>query len=200
MNLEKTINNLSQGVPTTIVALGDSLTHGWMVPKGYIDFLKEMLLAEYPDSSFTIINKGIPGDTASGGFSRLDQDVLQYKPDLTLIQFALNDMFVGYSPEDFSRNIESIIQQIQEKTQSEILITTSVSLEEKHEREISETFYSRLQQLANTYNTALTEVHSYWDEQVSKGVVSRDSLVQSDRVHPTVTGYKLMAEAIIKVF
>ena len=38
----KTIGKLKSGAKTTIVALGDSLTQGWMVRKGYIHFMEEM--------------------------------------------------------------------------------------------------------------------------------------------------------------
>ena len=48
MKPTRTIDNLSTGTPITIVALGDSLTQGWMVSKGYIDYLKEMLHVKFP--------------------------------------------------------------------------------------------------------------------------------------------------------
>mgnify|MGYP001594590110 FL=1 len=67
---EKTIAKLKSGEDVKIVAIGDSLTHGWLVSKGYLDFLKEMLRKRYPGSSFQLVNKGIPGDTASGGLDR----------------------------------------------------------------------------------------------------------------------------------
>ena len=64
---EKTIAKLKSGEDVKIVAIGDSLTYGWQVSKGYLDFLKEMLRKRYPKAAFQIVNKGIPGDTASGG-------------------------------------------------------------------------------------------------------------------------------------
>jgi lysophospholipase L1-like esterase len=42
-------------------------------------------------------------------------------------------------------------------------------------------------------------VHAYWKEKIAAGVDFR-SLVQYDLVHPTVAGYRLMAEAIMKLF
>ena len=56
----KTLEKLRAGKDVTIVAIGDSLTYGWMVSKGYLDFLKEMLSEAYPGSSFKLINKGFP--------------------------------------------------------------------------------------------------------------------------------------------
>ena len=45
---EKTIAKLKSGEDVKIVAIGDSLTYGWQVSKGYLDFLKEMLKKRYP--------------------------------------------------------------------------------------------------------------------------------------------------------
>ena len=45
---EKTIAKLKSGEDVKIVAIGDSLTYGWLVSKGYLDFLKEMLRKRYP--------------------------------------------------------------------------------------------------------------------------------------------------------
>ena len=60
----KTIEKLRTAESATIVAIGDSLTYGWMVRKGYLDFLQGMLTEKYPKNGFRLINKGIPGDTA----------------------------------------------------------------------------------------------------------------------------------------
>ncbi|MDQ1278360.1 MAG: hydro protein [Thermodesulfobacteriota bacterium] len=40
---QRTIEKLQRGGKVVIAALGGSLTQGWMVRRGYIDFLKEML-------------------------------------------------------------------------------------------------------------------------------------------------------------
>lgn len=199
MSIKKTLTNLTESKDTIIVAFGDSLTQGWMEPKGYVDFLKEMIESKFINPKFSIINKGIPGDTASGGLSRCKKDVIIHNPDLTIIQFALNDMFIGMSEIEFYNNTKAIIKIIQSQTESEIILTTSVSLENPGERSLSESFYKKLFELSQEYNTAYTEVHSYWDAIIKNGV-NRDLLVQYDRVHPTVEGYKLMAEAIFSIF
>lgn len=88
----KTILKLKSGAETTIVALGDSLTQGWMVRKGYMDFLEEMFRETFPESRLHLINCGIPGDTAEGGLYRL-RNVLDFNPDCVFVQFSLNDAF-----------------------------------------------------------------------------------------------------------
>src|SRR3990172_12452360 len=99
MKLEKSIKKLKAGETLTIVALGDSLTHGWLVRKGYLDFMSEMIKSRYPHRTVKIINRGVPGDTAEGGLARLEHDVIDLNPDLVFIQFGLNDAFSGISAE-----------------------------------------------------------------------------------------------------
>ena len=198
MQLKNSIDKLEKGDNLKIVALGDSLTYGWMVEKGYIDFLKEMLKVKYPKSIFKIINQGIPGDTAEGGLYRLKDHVLNSDPDLVFIQFALNDAFSGYSREDFHHNILGIINGIRNNSSAEILLMTSVALD-KREKRIAERYYDILKNIAEKEAIPIVLVHEYWEKRISEGI-EFSTLVQQDCVHPTVEGYRLMAEAIVQVF
>jgi lysophospholipase L1-like esterase len=197
MELVKTKNRLADGVPIRIVALGDSLTQGWMVRKGYLDFLREMLKARYPSGKVTIINRGIPGDTAEGGLMRLRREVLDDDPDLVFIQFGLNDAYTGVSPERYHRTIEVIVDRILADTEAEVLLVTSVPIMHGDQDFMAEAFYSRLDDLARERNLPIARVHRYWKRKISGGVDFR-SLVQGDGVHPNVEGYRLMAEAIME--
>ncbi len=113
MKPEKTIAKLAAGESVRIAALGDSLTYGWMVEKGYIDFLQDMLQAKYPAATIQFINRGIPGDTAEGGLRRLKEQVIDAHPDLVFVQFALNDAFIGCPLAEYEKNIALIIDRLQ---------------------------------------------------------------------------------------
>jgi len=199
MKPDKTIEKLLSGIPVVIVALGDSLTYGWMVSKGYLDYFKEKIYDKFPERQLNLINKGIPGDTAQGGVHRLRGDVLRYEPDCVLLQFALNDAFSRYSPEQFKCNIEEIINGIKESSNSEIILVSSVCLGSDRENAFIEVFYNQLEELARRYELPVARVHEYWKKKISEGV-DFESLVQSDFVHPTSEGYRLMAEAVMEVF
>lgn len=196
---EKTISRLKSGEPLRIVALGDSLTQGWMVRRGYVDFLNEMIKEKFPQSHFVLINRGIPGDTAEGGLYRLEYDVMSEKPDCVFIQFGLNDAFSGYSPEEYESLIEKIITGIRETSAAEIILVTSSYIGGNRENRIAEEFYGRLEGLAKKYDLPLAKVHAYWKKRIGEDIEFR-KLVQFDGVHPTEMGYRLMAEAIMKLF
>jgi len=195
--LKKSIRKLTSGEPIRVVALGDSLTQGWMVRKGYLDFLAEMLEKKYPNCEVTIINRGIPGDTAEGGLFRLREDVLDNDPDLVFIQFALNDAFMGVDPDRFKNTIKSIVEQIRVDTDAEILLITSVPIMHESEDIMVEKFYSRLADISEEEDVDIAPVHRYWKKKISEGVDFR-GLVQGDMVHPNVEGYRLIAEAIME--
>lgn len=84
--------------PITIVAFGDSVTHGAVAPNE-IDYdtvfwqrLRRKLNAVRNYVPINVINAGIGGMTALGSVSRIDRHVLCHNPDLVIVQFGLNDV------------------------------------------------------------------------------------------------------------
>jgi len=195
----RTINKLIDGTPVTIVALGDSLTQGWMVSKGYIDFLREMLPIIFPKSRFKLINSGIPGDTADSGLSRLRWDVLHYNPDCVFIQYAINDAFSGFTEQQFKSTIKGIIDKINENGDADIVLITSGYIGDTDDNRHVEGYYRQLEILGEDYGISVVLTHEYWKKKIRDGMPF-GSLVQYDGVHPTEEGYRLMAEAIMNHF
>ena len=196
---KRTINKLISGAPITIVAIGDSLTQGWMVSKGYIDFLREMLRMKFPESRFKLVNSGIPGDTADSGLYRLMGDVLYYNPDCVLIQYALNDAFSGFTEQQFKNNIKGMIEKIKENANTDIILITSDYIGDNDDNRSIERYYQQLTVLGDDYRIPVALVHEYWKKKITDGIPF-ESLVQYDGVHPTEDGYRLMAEAVMKLF
>jgi len=195
----RTINKLTGGAPVTIVALGDSLTQGWMVSTGYLDFLKEMLHTKFPQIRLKLINGGIPGDTADSGLYRLKRDVLHYRPDCVFIQYAINDAFSGFTEQHFKSNIKGIIDGIMENGDADIVLITSVYIGDNEDNRHVEGYYHQLEALGGDYGVPVVQTHEYWKKKISEGIIS-GSLVQYDGVHPTEEGYRLMAEAVMNLF
>lgn len=196
MPLEKTLTKLNSTADVSIVALGDSLTSGWMVARGYIEFLHDMLMSRYPQAGIRIINSGIPGDTAPGGLYRLQQDALSYSPDLVLVQFALNDAFCGSSLGEFRRAIEAIIERIRQESSAEVLLLTSTLPADASDFEVVAPFYAELKQIAKDQACKIATVDEYWGDAIAGGC-DHEQLVLHDRVHPSEAGYQIMAEAIM---
>ena len=195
----RTIHKLSNGTPITIVALGDSLTQGWMVSMGYVDFLKEMLHAKFPKSRFSLVNSGIPGDTADSGLYRMKWDVLRHNPDCVFIQYALNDAFSGFTEQQFKRSVKGIINTIRENGDADIVLITSGYIGDNEDNRNVEGYYRQLELLGKAYSIPVVLTHEYWKKKIKEGILF-GSLVQYDCVHPTEEGYRLMAEAVMSIF
>ena len=196
MRLVNTIAKLQLIEQMTIVALGDSLTSGWMVARGYTEFLRDMLMARYPKVGIKIINSGIPGDMAPGGLCRLQQDVISYVPDLVLVQFAFNDAFCGCSLGEYRRSIEIIVERIRQESSAEVLLLTSTLPADASDFDVVAPFYAELKQVAQEKACAIAAVDEHWQVVIDDGG-SHDELVLDDRVHPSEAGYQLMAEAVM---
>ncbi len=93
------------GAEIKIGYLGGSITAqtGWR-PKTLAHFQKT-----FPQAKFSEINAAIGGTGSDLGVFRLKQDVLDLKPDLMFVEFAVNDG--GASPEQIFRCMEGIVRQ-----------------------------------------------------------------------------------------
>ena len=83
--------------PITIVAFGDSLTHGALsgtfnYESVYWNRLRQRMNALCDYVPVNVINAGIGGATAQDSLSRIERQVLSHSPDLVIVCFGLNDI------------------------------------------------------------------------------------------------------------
>ena len=94
MDLDGLVNN----GPITIVAFGDSVTHG-AVAAGEMNYetvywnrLRKKIIEKKDFVPVNVINAGIGGITAKDSLNRIDSQVLCHNPDLVIVCFGLNDV------------------------------------------------------------------------------------------------------------
>ncbi|CAN5447095.1 hypothetical protein BH09SUM1_BH09SUM1_05870 [soil metagenome] len=110
----------------TIVALGDSNTEVNWTSRGGLNWTGLVACGLFEGGAakrVKMINSGISGDWAPGGLQRMDEDVLQYKPDLVMINYALNDYHLC-PPEVTESSLREMIHCIREAGDSSILLRT----------------------------------------------------------------------------
>lgn len=89
---------LIENGPITIVAFGDSVTHGALAlgeinyETAYWNRLKKKINNLNSYVPVNVINAGIGGTTAKGSLKRMDRQVLSHNPDLVIVCFGLNDV------------------------------------------------------------------------------------------------------------
>ncbi|MGB5949506.1 MAG: arylesterase [Parvibaculum sp.] len=104
---------LAAGKPVTIVALGDSLTAGYLLgpDEGFVPQLQKALRARGHDN-IVIENAGVSGDTTSGGLSRLDWAVGP-GTDAVILELGANDALRGIDPAVTRANLEKIVRRLE---------------------------------------------------------------------------------------
>jgi acyl-CoA thioesterase I len=96
--LRGTARKLAAGKPIKIVAIGSSSTFGAGASKPYNSYpsrLAAELAAEFVDHDFTVLNRGVNGDTATDMLARFDRGVIADRPDLVLWQVGTNSLLRG---------------------------------------------------------------------------------------------------------
>lgn len=104
--LGNVLAKLEAGKDVKIAYFGGSITaaSGWRVQT--LKWFQET----FPKANVSEINAAIGGTGSDLGVFRLGHDVLQHKPDLVFVEFAVNDG--GASPERIWQAMEGIVRQI----------------------------------------------------------------------------------------
>lgn len=100
--------------PITIVAFGDSVTHGAFASgeinyeNVYWNLLRQKINSKRNYVPVNVINAGIGGITAHNSLERMDKHVLAHNPDLVIVCFGLND--VNCELDEYISSLRTIFQ------------------------------------------------------------------------------------------
>jgi hypothetical protein len=103
--LPNTFAKIKDGAEVRVGYIGGSITAqpGWRVKS------LEWFRAKYPKTTFTEINATIGGTGSTLGVYRIRRDMLEKKPDLLFVEFAVNDNHDN--PEQIVRAMEGMVRQ-----------------------------------------------------------------------------------------
>ena len=133
MKIKDKINLDAKGLaehgPITIVAFGDSITHGFF--RGYVDYdaaypnlLRRRILEVRDYVPVNVINAGIGGTTARASLSRMEKQVFTHLPDLVIVCFGLND--VNGPLESYLDSLREIFSECQLRDTDVIFMTPNM--------------------------------------------------------------------------
>jgi acyl-CoA thioesterase-1 len=169
-----------------IVVLGDSLTAGLGLP---IDQAYPMLLQQRLRSEglrYEVVNAGVSGDTSAGGLSRLDWS-LQGDVRILIVALGGNDGLRGLPPSELEHNLAAIIERAQARGIAVIL--AGMEAPPNYGRDYIVSFHKVYPALAERYDVAFVPF-------LLRGVAGRDALNQSDGIHPTAAGARIVADNV----
>jgi acyl-CoA thioesterase-1 len=172
-----------------VVALGDSLTAGLGLSPSdaYPSVLQQRIDAA--GYGFEVVNAGVSGDTTAGGLSRLDWSL---DSDVRVLIVALggNDGLRGLPPDEVKRNLAAIIGRARQRDVDVLLagMESPTNMGPDYQRRFHEVFPD----LAREYRAAFLPF-------LLEGVAGRPDLNQSDGIHPTAEGARVVADHVWRV-
>lgn len=123
-------NGLTENGAITIVAFGDSVTHGAVgwdeinYETVYWNRLRRKINALRDYVPVNVINAGIGGTTAKLSLQRMERDVFSHHPDLVIICFGLND--VCFSFDEYTNALEAMFDACNERKVSAVFMTPNM--------------------------------------------------------------------------
>jgi acyl-CoA thioesterase-1 len=177
----------AQQQPARIVALGDSLSAGYLLPqKNAFPTVLERVLRE-KGRKVEVSNAGVSGDTASGGLERLDWAVGD-GADLVIVELGANDMLRGVDPSITRKALAGIITRLQAK-KIPVLLAGMVAAPGMG-RDYETKFNAIFGDLAREFGVPL---YPFFLE----GVAGNRSLLLPDGLHPTPEGVETIVRGIL---
>ena len=173
--------------PVTIVALGDSLTHGYGLPPedGFVPQL-EAWLAKNGAPEATVVNAGVSGDTTAGGLARYDWSTAG-GADALIVALGGNDLLRGIQPETSRANLAAILDKAAADGLPVLISGMRAPL--NYGPDYKESFDSMYPDLAEEYG-------ALYDPFFLAGVEEDRALWQSDGIHPNAEGVAVIVERI----
>jgi acyl-CoA thioesterase-1 len=185
---------LPAGAPATprpdgrpaIVAFGDSLTAGYGVEPGlsYPDYLQKLIDAK--GLRYQVINAGGSGETTTSGLARVDS-VLAYKPSIVILEFGGNDGLRGQPVSQTKANLEQMILRLQKGGARVVL--AGIVLPPNYGDQYIRSFVKNYTDLAAKYRLPFIPF-------LLDGIYDKPGMMQSDGIHPTAAGNKVVAETV----
>lgn len=172
----------------TIVALGDSLTAGYMLgpDEGFTNQLEKALKAAGHEN-VTVVNAGVSGDTSSGGLARLDWAVGP-EADAVIVELGANDALRAIDPDLTRKNLTEIVTQL--KARGLPVLLAGMLAPPNLGRDYGENFNSIYPDLAESEGLIL---YPFFLD----GVAGERALNLADGIHPTAEGVGVIVERIL---
>ncbi len=206
--LQETVDELSKKWPHNrtirIVCHGHSVPAGFFkTPKvdtfnAYPHLLHVGLKERFPHAVINVIVTAIGGENSIRGAERFETEVLTHRPDILLIDYALNDRGVGL--EKAKDAWVSMIQKAQTRNIKVILLTPTGDhrADMNNEEDPLNQHAEQIRQLASKHEVGLVDSFQLFKDYTDAGNSLGDLMSQVN--HPNRKGHDLVADALLDWF
>ncbi|UCF31567.1 MAG: SGNH/GDSL hydrolase family protein [bacterium] len=176
-------------------AFGDSITDGYGVARSFVFHAADRIRGATPHLEWTILVRGMSGETSTEALYRLDRDLLSQDPDLVTVNFGVNDAFSGISPERFADNLKTMVHRVKENGCGRIvLLSSEVIPEPEAERQVLP-YWDAMRRTADDTGSVYADVNGYWQKLIDAGRNQWDMIIPGD-LHPNEEGHRVIGEAV----
>ncbi|KQN39076.1 G-D-S-L family lipolytic protein [Pedobacter sp. Leaf41] len=191
--------------PKHIIFFGDSITQQGVSKNGYVTLIKKAL----DSTKYAVTGAGIGGNKIYDLYLRLEDDVLNKKPDLVVIYVGINDVWhkqsshTGTDYDKYLKFYQALINKIQGVGSKVILVTPSVVGEKKdgtNELDADLNKYAEgIRKLAAKNNLPVCDLRKIFTEYEAKNNPEdkEKGILTTDRVHLNEAGNKLVADQLL---
>jgi lysophospholipase L1-like esterase len=161
---------------SSIICFGDSITFGYGANPGedYPAVLSKLV-------SLPVVNSGVDGDTTFEALERLENDVLDKNPRLVIVEFCGNDFLKKIPREDTLKNLDQIIERIQQKGAMVALVDISAGV-----------FF---QEYRRDFKKLAAQRKAVFIPVLLNKIITNPAM-KSDFFHPNARGYQVIAKRI----
>jgi len=175
-----------------VVFLGTSLTAGLGLPSDEDTYVARV--AELADSAGTpirVVNAGVSGETSAGGLRRLDW-VLREPLDVLIVELGANDGLRGQDPFALQDNLTQIVRRTRTRYPEARIVLAGMEAPPNLGPLYTAAFHQVFSSVAESEEALLIPF-------ILDSVAGVPSLNQSDGIHPTAEGHRIMARHVWSV-
>ena len=137
------------------------------------------------------VNAGVSGETSAGALRRLDW-VLRERPAILVVETGANDMLRGEDLDSTRANLEAIVRRSRAAVPGLAIVLAGMEAAPNLGPRYAERFRALFRDLAARERLGLIPF-------LLEGVGGVDSLNQSDGIHPTAAGARIVADNVWRV-
>jgi len=187
----------------TFVALGDSMTAGFMSPVGYsgpryypytvvLEALMRASLSRGCGFNVVVVNKGVNGDSTDGMLERFDRSVAREEPDYVILWAGINDLYAGASPEHLTGNIAELTERTRLMGAAPIVCAVTPVEGSPHFNERIRTLNALIREHCEAEELPYVDLYTATANPEQR----LDPRYSDDGVHLSQEGYKVVAHTI----
>lgn len=192
---------LRRGEPVKIVAIGSSSTAGTGAssPRAtYPSRLQIELKAMFPGAAITVINRGVPGDTASGMIGRFKYDAIEPKPDLIIWQTGTNSALGGGNVERYTTDLQRGIRMAR-KHSIDIMLMSPQFAPRFESVSNRMTFIDHLHAVAEREQVPVFRRYEVMKHWINTGQFTNQTMINPDGLHLTDLSYACLGGLVAQM-